>query len=295
MDAIVSTWALNTAAAAGCNSFTTYDTPSHDRTPLMQGMPGAQVDDFPEYILQPSADVSAPQMPAGFELPPLKAHIFRFSPEALASLKAAAAAFSTHDALCAFIWRHMTLARRVPGAPASAPAAGNDDSSALAFAVNIRGRTSPPLPPTYLGNASMLSMTSRLSVSTLTTDTGLIQAAGAIRKSLKALSSPSRVPLTIGLLSSRPDATDFKLAYNAFLGPDVIATSWADLRIYQSDWGSLGTVQSFRTPGEGADGVITVFPRLKDGGLEVTVALEVGAMGRLLEDEQFNKVAQLWG
>ncbi|KAH6971223.1 transferase [Ilyonectria sp. MPI-CAGE-AT-0026] len=295
LDNIVGIWSANTAAASGSGSFTTYDAQSNDRSPLMKGMSGAQLGDFPEYILVPSAGSSMPQMPATFQMPPLVTRIFRFSPEALAGLKAAAAAFSTHDALCAFIWRHMTLARRNPDASTSGTDGNSgDETSVLAFAVNIRGHTSPPLPPTYLGNASMASVTSRFPTSTLTADDGLSHAAAAVRKSLAAFRSPSRVPLTIGILNSRPDPTDFKLSYNAFLGPDIVSTSWADLRVYQNDWGVLGCVESFRTPGEGADGVIVVFPRLKDGGLEVTVALELGAMERLLQDEQFNRTAQLW-
>ncbi|KAH7176945.1 transferase [Dactylonectria macrodidyma] len=289
LDTIVGTWSANTAAASGSGSFTTYDAQSNDRSPLMKGMPGAQLDSFPEYRLAPSVDSPMPQMPAGFQMPPMATRIFRFSPEGLAGIKAAAAAFSTHDALCAFIWRHMTLARKIPGASVA-----GDETSALAFAVNIRGRTSPPLPPTYLGNASMASMTSRLPIPSLTADTGLSYAAAAIRKSLNAFNGPSRVPLTIGMLNSRPDATDFKLAYNAFLGPDIVTTSWADLTVYQTYWGILGSVESFRTPGDGADGVIVIYPRLKDGSLEVTVGLELGAMKRLYMDEEFNKVAQLW-
>ncbi|KAH7127955.1 transferase, partial [Dactylonectria estremocensis] len=287
LDTIVGTWSVNTAAASGSGSFTTYDAESNDRSPLMTGTPGAQLEHFSEYRLAPSADSSMPQMPAGFQMPAMATRVFRFSPEGLAGVKSAATAFSTHDALCAFIWRHMTLARNIPG---SSPT--GDETSALAFGVNIRRRTSPPLTPTYLGNASMASMTSRLLVSSLTADTGLSYAAAAIRKSLNSFNGPSRVPLTIGLLNSRPDATDFKLAYNAFLGPDIVTTSWADLLVYQADWGALGAVECFRTPGDGADGVIIIYPRLEDGGLEVTVGLELRAMERLYKDEQFNTVAQ---
>lgn len=292
LDVIVNTWSQNTAAASGSSkSFTTYDAQSNDRSPLMEGMQGANFVDFPEYMLSPPANGGTQQMPAmAFEMPPLAARIFHFSPESLANLKAAAAAFSTNDALCAFIWQHMTLARTRSGFFAD-PASG-EETSALAYAVNIRNRMSPPLPSTFLGNASMASMRKRLAVSTLTSDTALSEAAAAIRKSLIAFNSPCRVPLTIGLLNSRPDPTDFKLAYNAFLGPDIVTTSWADLKVYESDWGTLGMVDSLRMPGEGADGTIIVLPRLKDGGLEVSIGLRLGAMEKLLQDDEFTKVAQ---
>lgn len=113
----------------------------------------------------------------------------------------------------------------------------------------------------------MASMTQRLTVSTLTSKTALYQAAGAIRKSLGAFSIPNRVPLTIGLLHSRPDATGLKFAYHASLGPDIFITSWAGLRVDESDWGTLGIVDSLRIPGEGEDSIVIILPRLKDDGL----------------------------
>ncbi|RYP55801.1 hypothetical protein DL771_012392 [Monosporascus sp. 5C6A] len=297
LEGIIEAWAQNTAAAAsGSNAFTTYDSQANDRSALMKGEPGARLADFPEYILHPTpkpagTNEDMPQMP--FQLPPMVSHIFYFSPGTLADLKAAAAAYSTNDALCAFIWRNMTLARDFSGRPSDLD--GGENTSAFIYGVNIRNRTSPPLPPTYLGNASVACITDRLTVSTLTGGDGLPRAADAIRKSLSGFKSPSRVPLTIGLLDSRPDPTDFKLAHNAFLGPDIIATSWADVKAYSWDWGALGTPDAFRTPGEGADGVIIILPRLEDGGLEVSVGLEAAAMDRLLKNNQFIEAAKLWG
>ena len=296
LDTIVGTWAHNTAAASGSHSshsFTTYDAQLNDRSPLMEGTPGADIVDFPAYRLPNSRDVLAQQMPpTGFQLPPMTSHVFYFSPASLADLKTAAEAYSTHDALCAFVWRHMTMARQAPGSP---DPPGDEGTSALAIAVNVRDRASPPLPSTYLGNASMVSITGRLPTSSLTKHDGLSSTAAAIRKSLGVFSAPSRVPLTIGLLQSRPDPTEFKLAYDAFLGPDVVATSWADLKVYESNWGSLGRVVAFRIPGEGADGMVMIFPRLQDGGLEVAVGLESEAMGRLLENREFLSAARLDG
>lgn len=290
LDAIVNTWSRNTAASSGSSkSFTSYDAQSNNRSPLMKGMPGADLVDFPEYTLPPPANVDTQVLPGmTFDMPPLAARVFHFSPESLAKLKEAAAAFSTNDALCAFIWQRITLARTRSGF-FNDPSSG-EETSALAFAINIRNQTSPPLPPTYLGNASMASITKRLTISTLVSSNALSQAAAAIRKSLGAFRGPSRVPLTIGLLDSRPDPTDFKLAFNAFLGPDVVATSWADLKVYESEWGALGRVDSFRVPGEGADGSVMILPRLKDGGLEVSIGLRLDVMETLLQDDEFTKI-----
>lgn len=300
VDTIMDNWANNTAALGKGASFTQHDHPSNDRSRLMTGNPGANLANYPEYILTPSprgtsTDVNTHQMAEmPFQLPPMTAHIFYFSPESLAVLKHSAASHSTNDALMAFTWKHMTLARNPPSST-KISSSDEDKTSALLFAANIRDSTSPPLPVTYLGNASMAVITERLLVSTLTSNSGLAQAAAAIRTSITALKTPDRVSLTIGLLNSRPDPTDFKFAYNAFLGPDVSATSWAKFGIYERSWGVLGKPESFRIPGEGADGVIIVFPQLNEGGLEVMIGLENSSVKRLLANGEFAKAATLWG
>ncbi|VUC36782.1 unnamed protein product [Clonostachys rosea] len=289
LDTIIGTWAQNTAAACGSGSFSTYDSPSHDRGPLMEGILGAPLADFPEYQLIPSSEIQPPQMPP--QLPALVTQVFCFSSQTLAQLKSSAAAFSTNDALCAFLWSRMTVARW-PNSASSTQDNTNNKTSSMWYAINIRSRTSPPLPPTYLGNGSMCATTEPLAISTLLGDDGLTRAATTIRKSLVTFNRPSRVPLTIGLLSSRPDPTDFKLSFNAFLGPNVVATSWTDVKVYERHWGALGFIDSMRVPGEGSDGNIIILPRLRDGSLEAVVGLESEAMSRLLADDQFDKHAK---
>ncbi len=228
--------------------------------------------------------------PPAFEMPPMTSKIFYFSPEHLAGLKIAAKAFSTNDALCGFFWHHMTAARN-PNADAS----DNKKTSNIGFAVNIRGRTSPPLPPTYFGNASMMATTQRLSVTALKEPkSGLVIAAAAIRSAVNNSNKPNHVPLTIGLLSSRPNAQDFKFACHGFLGPDMTATSWADIGVRKRQWGVLGEPEGFRIPYEAADGTMAVLPRLENGGLEVMAALESRAMERMVKSEEFVRFSEDW-
>ena len=115
----------------------------------------------------------------------------------------------------------------------------------------------------------------------------------ALRSAVNGLNTPDRVALTIGLIASRPNPTDHKFAYNGFLGPDLSSTTWADLDVYDTVWGSLGTPDAFRIPGEGADGAMMVLPRVRGGGLEVVVALESRAMACLLADEEFLSWAEV--
>jgi hypothetical protein len=301
VDAILDIWARNTTAA--CNStelnFSHFEPQINDRSPLMFGTAGAKMVDFPEYFLQPAVPTALVkenphQIPhAPSKLPPLTSRIFYFSPSALAALKVEAAAYSTNDALTAFLWRHMTLARNLVS-QSTLPVDVVGEDSALLYAANIRKRTSPPLPQNYLGNAFIAVKTDLLSVSTLMSPDGLKIATSTIRKSLHRLTNqPNHISLTIGLMDQY-DTTELKYAYNGFLGPDVMATSWTNIGIYNSVWGDLGKVESFRVPGEGSDGTLAVFPRLKNGGLEVRVALEAKAMGRLIANRDFVAKAELW-
>jgi hypothetical protein len=288
LDTIISTWAKNTATAASTNGpFTAHNPLSNDRTPLMTGTPGANLTDFPEFTLLPTPKPAAPIDMSAYQLPPMTSHIFHLPPASLAAIKTTAAAHSTNDALLAFLWTHIVKARNPP----------EGTTSALCLAADIRARAAPPLPPTYLGNASMPVVTRRLPAADLrAAASGLQDAAAAIRAAVDALGSPpDRVARVVGLLASREDPSDFKYAYNAFLGPDVVASSWTRFGVYDRGWGGgLGRPEAMRVPGEGADGIVMVLPQLKDGGLEVLVGLEDGAMGRLLGDAGFLEVATLW-
>ncbi|GKU08253.1 unnamed protein product [Fusarium langsethiae] len=291
LDAIVSTWAYNTAAVSnGTNSFAPFDEQSNDRFPLMRGNLDTESGDPCGYLLMPTPPQSNQAMPA-FEMPPLSSRLFHFSSESLKNLKETAEAFSTHDALLAFLWQHMTLARVKSGVFSNPP--GDADRSALCLAVNVRNRMRPPLPPSYLGNASMPCVTEKLPVSAIISGTSLPRVAATIRKSLAAFTNPGRVSATIGLLDSRTNPTDYKLAFHGFLGPDVVESSWTDLGVYGNVWGAMGMLDAFRIPGEGADGVITILPRLKDESLEVVVALKTEAMEKLIDDESFVQAVDL--
>ena len=122
----------------------------------------------------------------------------------------------------------------------------------------------------------------------------LVITAAAIRSSVKTLARPNRVAMTISLLESRPNPTEYKFAYNGFLSPNLSTTSWVDLNVFEMEWESLGKPDSLRVPGEGADGSMIVLPRYSDGALEVLVALESRAMEVFMGDEDFGKYAEAW-
>ena len=77
-------------------------------------------------------------------------------------------------------------------------------------------------------------------------------------------------------MASGPDPTDYKFAYNGFLGPDLSAITWADFGVYEIESGSLGKPECFRILGEGMGDSIIVLSRVDGVGLELVVGLEMG-------------------
>jgi hypothetical protein len=69
-------------------------------------------------------------------------------------------------------------------------------------------------------------------------------------------------------------------------------TSWVGMRDRDREWGVLGKLEGFRVPYKGADGIVAVFPRLENGGLEVMVGLEREAMVRMVTKPDFVKYAE---
>jgi hypothetical protein len=137
---------------------------------------------FSEYVLMPTPHSSESDLSSmsGLQLPPLASHLFHFSSESVTELKEEAGAFSSHDALCAFIWQRMTLARMQCGVLSDPP--GRDSTSGLCFAVNIRSQMSPLLPHSYMGKASMGCVTEKISVATIILNNGLKHASATMRR-----------------------------------------------------------------------------------------------------------------
>lgn len=309
---VVQTWARNTKLnlllnglsedeVANPNSLTYR---SLDRNPLMKTSRTADVDpqvkikDHPQYKLEPTPPPpqeteDAPTAPPTFTLPPMTPTVFYFAASKLAALKSvtipSSSFISTNDALCALLWSSITRARTLPEDSTGGQEA---PSSLLGFAVNGRGRLSPPLTPSYLGNVNLYA-SARLPISTLSKNTELKNIASAVRTANYELSN-DRIQDVIALITSLPNVTDLKPGFNSFLGPDLAITSWRDMGLIGLDWGAgIGKVEAVRIPKVGFDGLCIVLPALEDGGLEVLVGLEDGAMERLKGDESFLAVAEV--
>lgn len=308
---VLQTWASHTRtyflsnAASGDEvaKSSSLSSDSLDRNPLMKASTKAAVDprvkikDHPQYKLEltPPAKESEhpPAAPPEFKIPPMDPTVFYFAASKLAALKQSASPIpsfiSTNDALCALLWSSITRARTLPE---SSTEGQGSPSSRLGFAVDGRRRLAPPLPPSYVGNVNIYAST-RLPISTLSKKANLNSIASSIRTAVTEIDN-DRIQDIISLITSLPNVTDLKQGFNSFLGPDLAISSWRDMGLIGLDWGTgIGKIEAVRIPKVGFDGLCVVLPALTDGGLEVLVGLEDGAMERLKADETFMAVAEV--
>ncbi|KAH7009328.1 transferase family-domain-containing protein [Macrophomina phaseolina] len=291
----------------------------HDNTSLMtlkEAVP--KQDTSLEWTIKPgaSAHIFGLQLPPAsvmfvakalaFVKPKIDNAIFHFSPAALRELHGALQAesplrISTHDAVCALVWRCIARARLNAAKPKDKPAACK-----FSLAVNGRGKLEPPLADGYFGNAAFFS-TAALDADVFckSDQKSLASVAGAIRENLNVKTTDAFLRAQLELVVSQPKATDVVNAWNCYMGYDVLATSW------ERSFGSMddvdlkcGRFQRMRLPGGGQfDGLICVLPAfgLRDktvedamgypGGLEVAVDLFHAHLDALKQDAELKQYA----
>ncbi|KAK8073200.1 hypothetical protein PG994_004099 [Apiospora phragmitis] len=218
------------AAASGSNSsdsntFTSYDARSLDRSSLMQGTPPGSMADFPEYVLRRPA--RRPQTGGGGLLHQRCPVRFSLVPN------------DSGTQSYFFLIRFGRPRRQSVGVRLCRQHLRPHESTAAADLPGQRdpGRHDGPSP--RVGAASH-DRTGEGGGASPTRRRGHPHVAGAVPVAAR------RVPQTVGLLGSRPDPSDYKLAFHAFLGPDIVATSWADDQVYADDWGGeLGAPEFF--------------------------------------------------
>ena len=282
---------------------------SLDRSQLLNGGLETHIKNFPGYEITPLAQQSIAtdgKQPVVPSLPPMTAAIFELDMNAIVSLKHEILEHldglgpekvwvSTNDVLCTVLWRAITRARALSDAGQQS----EDESTAqvgLGMAVNGRARFNPPLPATYVGNFNVYSMvTCELPLSKFPSLSSLGKTALAIRGSINAIDD-TYIRSLIHLVDSLPDATAVQPAFKSFLGKDLAITSWADLGLYDLDWGPAiggGKIDFVRIPKAGFDGICIVLPRMENGAVEVIVGLKQQDMDVLKDDEAFLQYASL--
>ncbi|KAI9791837.1 MAG: hypothetical protein M1816_003382 [Peltula sp. TS41687] len=221
--------------------------------------------------------------------------VFHFTPAALSELHATLQAqttgwISTHDAVCALVWRCVTRARLqlVPGD-------SRPEKSMISLAVNSRRKLDPPLAEEYFGNAAFLAPSS-MPVGMLTdTELGsLAVAAAAIRNSIATKTTDTHLRSLLQLMAAQKKASDVVNSFKAFMGHDVFLTSWDKCfgSMREFDVG-CGQFQRLRLPGGGAfDGLAVVMPTFGQrdtAGLEVTLDLIDSHLNALKADSEWKR------
>lgn len=216
-----------------------------------------------------------------------------FSPERLRALKAASQPtnetdpwVSTNDALCALLWRHMTIARQLKES--------GYKISTFEIPCSVRGRLAPKLHPEYAGNATCNAHVSYpIEELCSAAPNSLYSAASAIRKAIDSVDEPM-IRKIYGVIDSLPAIGSARYDIDFLRGPDFFVTTLADYDWYSFDWGNhMDRLVRQRYIHIHHSSAAVVQPRLRDKGLEVFMALEPEIFERLRLDETFGTFAQL--
>lgn len=222
---------------------------------------------------------------------------FRLSPSAMLELKELAFLnhskyrISTHDALMAFLWKSIMLARFEGTCNSIRPS-----ESVLSFTCDLRNRLHPALSPDYVGNAIGLAQTIVPLEDLISPATTLSDLAQMIRKPLDDMEN-GQLEASVDLAASIPDMRRVSYPFATFLGADLCIASWANLPLYKLDWGfGLGKPQFMRTPRGQFDKICRtciIQPEQLDGSLEVQIGLGSDEMSRLRRIPEFAKFTKV--
>jgi hypothetical protein len=172
-----------------------------------------------------------------------------------------------------------------------------ENSAELTLPVNTRARNQPPLPDNYVGNAFYITYTT-LPVKVLVDDMGnsLAKAAGVIRESIDDVTSDKVHDLhrLIDSVSSTAvnKVVQARLTPANYSGPGFFLASHFSLKLQDWDWGPmLGHFpEAYRmTTDTIIPGIPNVFPRTRDGGLEIAMAWDDDIWKQLSEDPVWNQ------
>lgn len=255
-----------------------------DRSPLLASSTEPDIRKLPAYLLSNVAfDFTARNVGA------LSTRLYRFTPEALARLKADASSpespcFSTQDAVNALVFRQKVKARLRSGI------VGPADQIQYSFPVEFRGIMNPPLPSDFVGNAVLFTATSFLPAERLVEPAGLQLAAREIRQAIRAVDA-KYVDNFIAMVNSLPDLRVFNF-YGALncTTTGITSTTYKGF-VMPGEWGPVvGKCEGMGLMDKGlGNGMFIIMPP-KEAGWDVIVTLTTQAMD-LFEDLEWNGYA----
>ncbi|KAG4025134.1 hypothetical protein MFRU_065g00070 [Monilinia fructicola] len=218
--------------------------------------------------------------------------MYRFTNESLARLKSDSALFlppdcpwiSTHDAVCALVFRQKIKARFAAGIVKSS------DLVQYSFPVEYRKIINPPLPSDYVGNAVIFTATSFITVSDLVGPEGLSLAGAAVRRAIRCVDA-DYIDNSIAVMRDIP-ASQSLMYYGALYGKTtgITSTTYKSFTMPDTWHSAIGKYELMRlTHGAFGDGMFVIMP-VRETGWEVIVTLDETAM-EAFEDEEWKRYA----
>ncbi|KAJ5608147.1 hypothetical protein N7537_004766 [Penicillium hordei] len=218
---------------------------------------------------------------------------FRISVKALSDLRESLSAiargpdewFSTNDAISAFIWRSIMLARHRAGI------LNGDAETYVAQPVDCRAHLEIPMP--YFGNVIYMTKSSVPLSDLADFESGLGAAARALRAAIKAVTAEKFRDL-VGYAERTALETHTRLnILEAMSTSGIILTSLFKMDLHGMNFGPIfgdGHIKALRLPARGTQaGAVIVLPRVPDGSCEFMVTEQESTIKCLLEDEYFSR------
>ncbi|KAI0142656.1 transferase [Xylariaceae sp. FL1272] len=200
------------------------------------------------------------------EVAAMKAAAMKTLPEDLKAL-----VVSRQDALLAHFWILINRARRVENL---------SEPVYMDMSLGMRNRLSPPLPDCYVGSPILMAYIKKSGTDAATETIGAV--AGAFRQTVSQFTSEA---ISDYLFDAAHEVSPQRL-WQGFLGSrHVMVTSWARARAYEVDFcGTRDLARYVQSQMPLMDGLLQLMDIADTGDFDVSIALEKGAMERLLSD-----------
>ncbi|KAF4415547.1 trichothecene 3-O-acetyltransferase [Fusarium acutatum] len=269
-----------------------------ERSSVVEGERGVTVEEFPDWKLtETSSNFLNPTNYEAAEVQSIEHGVFSISVEKLSLLKnhvlksAANTKLSTTEAICAFLWRHVVLARQIDH--------HRYPEAKLSITVDARERMeNPPLPSNYWGNFAEPNAVARASVARLQNEDGpkiYVELASSVKRAIAAVNNKA-VRRLVGLLNQMPKSTSLTWNVDRYPGPDMLIVCVQAHRYNDIYFGrDLGYPSAFRvtvgdTEGKPDGRCIILPPRHMEGqGLELILQYDGSTLERLENNMEFSR------
>ncbi|KAI0903628.1 transferase [Ustulina deusta] len=186
---------------------------------------------------------------------------------------------SRQDALLAHLWILVNRARQLENL---------HEHVYLDVTLGLRNRVSPPLPNSFVGSPLLIAYTTRTGAEAATATIGA--AAGAIRQMLSRFTPQA---ISDHLYHTAHEVSPQRI-WQGFLGSrHLLVTSWARSRAYEVDLCGTGGARYVQAQMPFMDGLLQLMDVAETGDFDVNLALEKGAMKRLLSDPMLRAYDEL--